>query len=98
MSEAAAPETTTTSTQTKKTKKVKEEVVPLGRAQLILALEKIENYSVKIADLESELADYYKFLKEKGVDVKVLKQVARIWASDDSEKFEEYWELFQSKE
>ena len=95
MSEAATPEPTT---QTKKTKKVKEEVVPLGRAQLVLALDKIENYSTKIADLESELAEYYKFLKEKGVDVKVLKQVAKIWASDDSEKFEEYWQLFQSKE
>src|SRR5688572_22710252 len=76
----------------------KEQLPPLNKAQLEAALQKIDTYNKDIFELEEELKQYYLFLKSRGVDVKVLKQVAKIWNSDDADVFADYWEIFQQKE
>lgn len=84
------------STQKKTKKGARSERLSAAKLQKIL--ETIAELNQNISDRQHELDEYYKFLKERGINVTVLKQVAKIWESDIKPIFADYWEKYTEAE
>lgn len=78
-----------------KKSKEKPEIVPLTKRELEGAMDHISQLNTKIDALQEELKEYCKELKEKGVNVPILKKVCLIQESDDYDTFSEYWGIYE---
>lgn len=67
---------------------------PISETKLTQVLDKIDNLNQQVKEAQADLKDYYNFLKERGINIAVLKQVAGVWASSEKETFEKYWSKF----
>lgn len=75
--------------------KGKVEPRPLSKAELEEAMSQITSYNKQISLLTESLKTYCQELKEKGVNVPVLKKVCAIQESEEHDAFAEYWKLYE---
>lgn len=80
----------------KKTKMKKTEPEPVTDFELQDIMKKVTFLIQKIVNAQEELKDYYGELKEKDVNVGILKNVCKIQESEDYDTFSEYWTLFEN--
>ena len=79
-------------------RKKKEKPAPITTEYFLSILETIAGLNQDIHQCQMKLDQYYMFIKERGINVTVLKKVAAIWESDTRDTFSDYWSKYEEAE
>ena len=78
--------------------KKKEQPPPLSSVNFQSILEHIAALNQNVHASQMQLDQYYVFIKQRGINVSVLKKVAAIWDSDIRDTFGDYWIKYEEAE
>lgn len=78
--------------------KQKKEKKEISKEQLQTIMEKIAQLQQDVTSAERGLEEYYLFLKQRGINIAVLKKVISIYESETKNTFQDYWEKYTDAE